>query len=115
MDTNSTLFLIWILLTLILLGMTIVAILSFQSVVDHLRTIDAKNWTEGTYKTIGELLREHITWILLIMVCIAELTSIAFDPVRGWFGANPFLASGLYLLPVLILTIVLVVLRFVKK
>jgi hypothetical protein len=115
MDTNSALFLIWILLTLILIGMTIVAILSFQSVVDHLRATDAKNWSEGSYKTIGELLRQHITWILLILVCIAELTSIAFDPVRGWFSARPLLASGLYLLPVLILSVVLVILHFTKK
>lgn len=111
MDTNSILFLIWIVLSLVLLGVSILSLLSFQTVVDHLRSTDPKNWSEGSYKSMGELLKKHIVWILLVLVCIAELVSIAFDPVRGWFGSSPFLASGLYLTPILILTIVLIVLR----
>jgi hypothetical protein len=112
MDTNSILFLIWIVLSLVILGVSIVALLSFQTVVDHLQKVDPKNWNNASYKTIAQLLRENITWILLVLVCLAELVSIAFDPVRGWFVSRPILASGVYLAPILILTIVLVILRF---
>lgn len=115
MDTNSILFLIWIVLSLVLLGVAIVSLLSFQTVIDRLRETDPKNWSEGSYQTIGELLKKHITWILLVLVCLAELVSIAFDPVRGWFVLHPVIAAVTYLVPILILTVVLVVLRLKSK
>jgi hypothetical protein len=111
MDTLVILFIVWIVLVLAVFMAAVVAILHSQMLLDRLRLNDPDKWSADKYKTIGEILKENILWMLLVTVILAELVSLAFGPVRGWVGTHLIIGLVVYVLPPLTLGIVMIVLK----
>lgn len=111
MNTSTALFVLWVLFTLVMMTLSIVSMLSLQSVIDRLRALDIKNWGEETYKPLKQVVMSNLVWIILVSVCVTEMVSLAFEPVRMWFTENLLLALGVYIVPIVAVFIVLIVQR----
>jgi len=111
MNTSTALFTLWVLFTLVMMSISIVSMLSLQSVIDRLRVIDMKNWGEENYKPLKDVVMKNLIWMLLVSVCVTEMVSLAFEPVRVWFTGNLFLALLVYITPIFVLLGILIVQR----
>ena len=103
MNTSTALFMLWVLFTLVMMAMSIVSMLSVQSVIDRLRVIDMKNWGENTYTPLKKVVLDNMIWILLVSIGVTEMVSLAFEPVRFWFRENLLLALAVYIVPIIVI------------
>jgi hypothetical protein len=107
---NTILVLVWIAVTVVVWMFAIVSLLQSQAILEKLRTIDATHWE--AFQSMGQIILDNLVWLLLVAVIIAELVSVAFPEVRAWFGENLYLAVAIYLVPILVLSVTMIVLRF---
>lgn len=114
MNTSTALFILWMLFTLVMMSVSLISLLSLQSVIDRLRVVDAKNWNENDYQTLQTVVSKNLLWILLIALCVTAVISLAFETVRTWFSENLILASLVYVVPILVLVVVLVVRKILQ-
>ena len=109
----------WIVLTLILLGLTVVNLFSLQSVINNLRTTNPTKWSEswatGKYKTMGEIAKENILWMVLVLIVVGEVIAISYAPVREWVLNNLLLGALAFVLPIFAVVITIIVVRLRKK
>lgn len=118
METTLTvsLFVIaWMVFTLILLAFSVMNALTLQSVIDRLRLLNMKDWQEGSFKTMGDHLVENITWILLVLVIVAEIVAISFRGVRAWFLGHLLIGAIAFVTPILITVVIIIVMQYRKR
>lgn len=109
----------WIVLTLILLGLTVVNLFSLQSVINNLRATNPTKWSDswapGKYKTMGEIAKENTLWMILVLIVVGEVIAISYAPVREWVLNNLLLGALAFVLPVFAVVVTIIVVRLRKK
>jgi hypothetical protein len=109
----------WIVLTLILLGLTVVNLFSLQSVINNLRATNPTKWSDswapGKYKTMGEIAKENTLWMILVLIVVGEVIAISYAPVREWVLNNLLLGALVFVLPVFAVVVTIIVVRLRKK
>jgi hypothetical protein len=106
MDSVTTLLLVWLGVTLAVLGMSFVNMLGLTRVVDHLRLSSPEHWSEEKFESFMNLASQNLTMLLFVTVFVVEILSLLFVDVRSWLGEHPYMAGLVYGVPLLGVTLV---------
>ncbi len=104
MDSVTTLLLIWLGVTLAVLGMSFVNMLGLSRVVDHLRLSNPDQWSEDKFESFMSLASQNLTMLLFVTVFVVEVLSLLFVDVRTWLSDHAVLGGIVYGVPLLAVT-----------